>query len=151
MKTIFKKAATLSTIIILLICFLTFSACLATNTDLKRITITIGENEYALETNGEYLHNALLELEEQEIIDKYYFTKGAYGVFIEALSTLDLSAENSFVAIFHNIDDVALIDYSNYASAPIVIDGATYNPSGYGVAELPLYDGAKYLLKVSTY
>ncbi|MDD4840168.1 MAG: hypothetical protein PHE93_05860 [Clostridia bacterium] len=153
MKNIFKKLGVcLLAISIITICLCCFVACNNTgDANAKTVTITIGETAYTLDTNSAYLHDALIELKEKGKISHYEFSESTYGIYITSISDLDLSVQNSFIAVYHNIDDASLIDYTEYASAPVVLNNTTYNPSYVGVSTLPLENGAKYLLKVSTY
>jgi len=50
----------------------------------------------------------------------------------------------------HNIDDATLIDYSEYGET-VQRGDDTFRSSYVGVTSLPVQDGAKYLLKVSTW
>ncbi|HKL94132.1 MAG TPA: hypothetical protein VJZ69_02485 [Clostridia bacterium] len=151
MKNTIKKIALCVIAVILIIGTCAFTACNATNSDLKTVTVTIGQTPYTIDTNAEYLHNALLELKAKGELETYIFLESAYGVEITAISNLDLSNEHSFIAIYHNIDDATLIDYSEYAGKSIELSGVVYHSSGLGASALPLYDGANYLLTVSSW
>mgnify|MGYP001292924443 CR=1 FL=1 len=142
-----KKIA-LSLILALLL-VASLCACAPADNSQKSVVIIIGEREFALNTQAAFLHDALLELKETGEIEVYSFSGSGTGIYIDELSGLDASAQNSFIGVYHNIDDATLIDYQYGGSQ--TVGGETFRSSNVGVAALPLVDGAKYLLTVSTF
>lgn len=124
-----------------------FSSCIKPQEGLKTVEITIGENSHILETNENYLHGALLELKNKGAIATYEVSGSEEGVYITKIDgiTFDSQRGFGFISVYHTIDDITLIDTSGYME-DIVLKGVTFKASGVGVAMLPLYDGAKYLL-----
>ncbi|MCQ2602459.1 MAG: hypothetical protein MJ193_00885, partial [Clostridia bacterium] len=53
----------------------------------KSVTVIIGNQEYSVKTDAEYVHSLLLEMKETKGIT-YDFSDSAYGVIIEKLGNL---------------------------------------------------------------
>lgn len=141
----FKKIIVILSVIMLLTA--AFSSCIKPQEGLKTVEITIGETSHILETNENYLHGALLELKNKGAIATYEISGSEDSIYIVEIEgiTFDPQLGYGFIAIYHNIDDIILIDTSGYID-DITLNGVTFKASGVGVAMLPLYDNAKYLL-----
>lgn len=115
----------------------------------KEATVIIGEDSYFVKTDAEYVHDLLVELKEAGEIE-YDFDVTEYGAYIKKLGSLDpTKSQNSFIALYHDIDDDSLIDYE-YGST-VKYDGKDFHSASVGASSMPVRSGAKYLFKLETF
>ena len=82
------------------------------------------------------------------LAQKDYFAYTTTGGFVTTINKITVDAsKNQFWAIYTTDAENSSDDYA----APIVIDGDTYHSANYGIVDMPLKAGEKYLFKVSTY
>lgn len=149
-----KKIIKLLISIVAVIMVLSLSSCgLFSRNDINNdegidivVVLKSKDNAYRqlnISTTSSYLHEALIEFAEADSTLEYDYDDMGFGPYVKSIG--NVAADSSgFVGVFHNIDDDTLIDLA--WNNPITYDSIVYNTSGYGVSELPLYDGAKYML-----
>lgn len=118
-------------------------------------TLVIGEETYTVDyeeaglTSDNTAFDVLLYAagkEENLSVDCNY---SIYGAYIKSVSTLDLSAKNSYVALF--VNDESYKDTSVYCLDNKIVNNVTYYYSGVGISSIKLADGLSILLAVETY
>lgn len=107
----------------------------------KSVTIIIGDETFEVQSSAEYVHEILLTLAEEKGFD-YTFYEGGYGVSVTRLKELRTTSDwTSWVSIYHDIDDVTLIDiYGTYS-----YKGNDYFMSLVSVDKLPVFDNHTYV------
>ena len=114
----------------------------------KSVTVIVGDSTFSVQnTSAEFVHDLLVQLKDEGKLI-YEFHDSEYGAYIDELGSLKAGA-NSYVSVYHNIDDLALYDPA--WDAPIQRDGTTFHSSSLGVGSLPVKDGASYLFVLLTF
>lgn len=112
-----------------------------TQDGVKQATIIIGAQTYSVQTEAEYLHDALLELKAAGKIE-YEFTLGEYGAFVTKLNELEGTANYSkWIGVYVDSDDSELAS-PGYDET---VDGKVYHSANLGVSDMPLLDGLTYV------
>lgn len=153
-----KKIILTTLVFVLLISIMIFASCNSLK-DLgkqdpqigeKEVTVFIGNDEYNVKTNANYLHELLIELSTKgEIV--YEYSDGPYGASISKVNGLETSITwNPYISIYHSIDDISLKDMSGYMDN-VTRNDTTFYPSGVGVESIPILSGEKYLLVEISY
>jgi len=155
----FKKVALVFVSLLIISSLFLFSSCNLKNIGKpeyedgqKTITVVVGETEYTVKTESNYLHEVLLEMKNDGAID-YVFETSSYGSYPTKVGSLDSkSTTNTYIALYHNIDDITLRgDIGEYAMPGINFKGDSYYYSSVGVDMLPIFDGKTYVIRLGSY
>jgi len=111
----------------------------------KTVKIILGGEEYTLSTSADNLHLALIMLKEKENID-YEYEEFAFGIMIKKAGGVT-PTDSEFIAIYHDLEKTEYIYFGNDTE----YNGKTYHLSGVGAKDLPLVNGASYLIKTETF
>ncbi|MBQ9276799.1 MAG: hypothetical protein IJ226_04310 [Clostridia bacterium] len=124
----------------------------------KTITILIGtQEEYTtleVNTSEEYMASLLLTLQEENKISNYTYTGSTTNndVFISTINDIPGNVSNSYVAVYHTINEVELAaPGGNGYDDPVTVGTKTLYYSNVGVGLLPIRDGAIYAFLLATY
>lgn len=144
-RTKSKWLIALLLVLVLSVSMLCFVACNDDNDDAqegeKSITVVIGDKSLRVSTDDEYVHEVLVDLDEEGKI-VYEFNMGQYGATIMKLDSFETTTDwSKWIAVYHDINDITLYD----PQYDIQQGGKTYHSSSLGVSTLPIKDGATYL------
>lgn len=164
MKQQTKRTFILAVCAVLLVCVLSF-ALVACNDGLKNkldqwqqdtsgsspeegkktVEIIVGDEVFSLQTETEYVMDALIELKETGKISVLEYTTGQYGAMIQKLGNLVPDA-NSYITFYHTVNEEGLkgADWETGEIITIEYNGKTYYYANLGVSSFPLRDGASY-------
>ena len=160
-----KKSLMLFAICFAFISLLSFNACTPKGTGgtitviiLNQSSAAIFEKEFT--TGQTTLYKALGECEELEISATFSFAgaflngiavrtveEGAGGIYYFNKTAEMRAAGNSFIAVYHDIDD---IKYKDSYMSDLIYNSKTYFASGWGVSSLPVYNGVTYILRLES-
>lgn len=118
----------------------------------KEVIIIVSDIEYKVNTDVEYLHELLLEMKNNEVLD-YEFEDTAYGPSPIKIGNLESKTEDrTYLALYHDIDDVTLRgDIGEYAMPGVNFKEKYYYYSSVGFAIMPVYNGHMYYITLSSY
>lgn len=147
MNVYIKKSLTIFLILILIIPLsLLVVACEQPDSGEKTITLVIGEGDNqkvfeALKTNGNYLVDALDELVSEGKLT-YTSTDSSYGAYLTEINGITPSNDN-YIGILTTVSEQQdITDWKVVKS----YDNVDYVSAIYGISDLELIDGAKYMI-----
>ncbi|MEG1663428.1 MAG: hypothetical protein RR338_05520 [Clostridia bacterium] len=117
------------------------------NEAVKNVTIFVGSSGIAFQTKQNKLTATLTEMVEQSKISTFNFNGGEFGAYLTGINGVTAGA-NEYFAIYHTIDDVTLkgTDFSTGEILKKYAFGKDFFYSNVGISQLPIVDGASYLI-----
>ena len=148
-----KRILVIILAIVMVFTAVSFTGCKTSN-ETCQITVIIGDNTYNLETDCRTLHEVLQQLYADGTIAAYDYSGTEFSPYVTKVDTVadTYAVDAHYIAIFHNIDEMALQTFSSVDYKPITIEhnGITFYYSYVGVALLPVVDGAVYYIFATT-
>ena len=148
-----KRILVIFLAIVMVFTAVTFVGCKSSN-ETCQITVIIGDNTYNVETDCRTLHEVLKQLYADGTIEAYEYSGTEFSPYVTKVDTVvnTYEIDYHYIAIFHNLNEMALQTYSSVDTKPITIEhnGITFYYSYVGVALLPVVDGAVYYIFATT-
>ena len=109
------------------------------------ITIFIGEESYPVTTKKDYIGQVLDEMKANGEITFTFsgVASDQYGRMLLSLNTLNPQSDE-YIAFYSDVDD----DRYSFKEAYVDLNGVIYYFANYGIDQIPVFDGAKYLFRV---
>jgi hypothetical protein len=150
-----KIAAILSAVVMIAALLLAFAACIDNpyKTEPVSVTVIVGEKNLTVETTAGKVRDLLTELKAAGEISAFEYAGSKYGAYVTEIDALKGdSLQGTYIALYHDIDDMALQDFaSDYSILTKDIGGKAYFYSGLGISLLPVEEGATYVFVLESF